>query len=203
MIASPILNLLRSFSFFRDDLERRFLLQDDYEQLVAMKHMMHRGPRNARSGLQCFDEPSVVDTKDPSTARVPPTPHSETCKSAINRFFCPSKGSKVIVMHKVWCKWLEDCASGRILCCIDAKIQSYARATLLNAFCNYPNGIIFSNENDADRNFRNQNRKCPYYVDMMILINPESPPRKCPQEYLDTAGRKLTKNPNSAAEELF
>ncbi|KAF5955721.1 hypothetical protein HYC85_008577 [Camellia sinensis] len=103
------------------------------------------------------DEPSVVDTRDPSTVRVPPTAHIRRHAARLLTVLSVlPKVQKVIVTDKVWCKWLEDCASGRIPGCIDAKIQSYARATLLNAFCNYPN---------------------------------------------DSVGRKLTENPNSAADD--
>ncbi|CAL5332364.1 unnamed protein product [Camellia sinensis] len=182
---------------------RRFLLQDDYEQLAAAEaYDASRAQEMQDRVSNASDEPSVVDTKDPSTVRVPPTAHIRRHAARLLTVLSVlPKVQKVIVTDKVWCKWLEDCASGRIPGCIDAKIQSYARATLLNAFCNYPNGIIFSNENDADCNFQNQNRKCPYYADMMILINPELPHWKCPEEYLDTVGRKLTENPNSAADD--
>ncbi|KAI7992223.1 Protein SERAC1 [Camellia lanceoleosa] len=166
---------------------RRFLLQDDYEQLAAAEaYDASRAQEMQDRVSNVSDEPSVVDTRDPSTVRVPPTAHIRRHAARLLTVLSVlPKVQKVIVTDKVWCKWLEDCASGRIPGCIDAKIQSYARATLLNAFCNYPNGIIFSNENDADCNFQNQNRKCPYYADMMILINPELPPWKCPEEYLD------------------
>lgn len=92
------------------------------------------------------------------------------------------KVQKAIVGDEIWCKWLEDCANGKIPGCNDFKIQSYARATLLNKFCNDGINKTVTNDNDQDTGSAKKNRICPRYNDMIFLINPEMPHWKCPEE---------------------
>ena len=78
-----------------------------------------------------------------------------------------------------WCKWLEDCANGKIPGCSDPKIQSYARATLLNIFCNQRIGVDSVNS-VPETSSTDGTSICPRYDDMIFLINPELPHWKCP-----------------------
>ena len=79
-----------------------------------------------------------------------------------------------------WCKWLEDCANGKIPGCSDPKIQSYARATLLNIFCNHQIDKDHVNKNLPNTGVSNKDNNFPRYKDMVFLINPEL--WKCPEQ---------------------
>ena len=83
---------------------------------------------------------------------------------------------------ETWCKWLEDCANGKSPGCSDPKIQSYARATLLNIFCNHQIDKDHVNKNLPDTGVSNRDNNCPRYKDMVFLINPELPHWKCPEQ---------------------
>ncbi|KAL9396606.1 hypothetical protein Peur_010859 [Populus x canadensis] len=72
---------------------------------------------------------------------------------------------------KAWCKWLEDCAYGRIAGCHDLKTQSYARATLSNVLCNHYTGNSDGSETEA----RNRKGDCARYGDMIFLVNTDLP----------------------------
>ncbi|KAL0366170.1 UNVERIFIED_CONTAM: protein SERAC1 [Sesamum radiatum] len=125
-------------------------------------------------------DPSVVDSYDPSNLRVPATAHIRRHAARLLTVLSVlPEVQKAIVADKSWCKWLEECARGQIPGCNDLKIQSYARATLLNAFCSDP--ASWKSENDGDPDSRSSTRKqhCPHYADMLFLINPELPHWKC------------------------
>ncbi|XP_057470207.1 uncharacterized protein LOC130759118 isoform X2 [Actinidia eriantha] len=182
---------------------RRFLLRDDYEQLAAAEaYDASRSQESQDRVSNVSGAPSAVDDNDPTHVRVPAVAHIRRHAARLLTILSVlPKVQKVIIADEAWCKWLEECASGMIPGCNDVKIQSYARATLLNTFCNDQIVGNTSNENVSDSNSQHPNRKCPRYAELIFLINPELPHWKCPEEALDTVGRRLTKNPNSVSDD--
>ncbi|KAL3840378.1 hypothetical protein ACJIZ3_024969 [Penstemon smallii] len=160
---------------------RRLLLEDDYEQLAAIEAY------DASRALEAQDrapsstgDSSIVDTYDPSKLRVPATAHMRRHAARLLTVLSAlPKVQKAILADKSWCKWLEDCAKGKIPGCNDLKIQSYAQATLLNAFCSDPAGRQSENDSVHDDSFLDKKKHCPHYADMIFLINPELPHWKC------------------------
>ncbi|KAJ9166198.1 hypothetical protein P3X46_020980 [Hevea brasiliensis] len=156
---------------------RRFLLCDDYERLSAMEAY------DASRALEGQERVSNVDGETanaaingPSSLQVPPTAHIR--RHAARLLTVLSKlpqVQKVVLADKTWCKWLEDCANGNIPGCSDCKMQSYARATLLNIFCCHHAGTDSANINLPESGGANRNSSCPQYNDMIFLINPEMP----------------------------
>lgn len=181
---------------------RRFLLRDDYEQLAATEaYDASRAQELQDRASNVSGGPSAVDSNDSSRVRVPPTAHIRRHAARLLTVISVlPKVQKVIAADEAWCKWLEECACGRIPGCNDAKIRSYARATLLNVFCNHGTDRNSPNGNVNDSSSQNQNSNCAGYAEMIYLINPELPHWKCPEEGLDTSGNKPSKNPNSAAD---
>ncbi|XP_052202433.1 uncharacterized protein LOC127808103 isoform X2 [Diospyros lotus] len=174
---------------------RCFLLRDDYEQLAANEaYDASRAQELEERPSNVSGEPSAVDN-DSSSIRVPPTAHIRRHAARLLTILSAVPNvQRIIVADEYLCKWLEECASGRIPGCNDAKIQSYARATLLNTFCRNQIETNSSNENPDDNSFQNHNHECPHYADMLFLINPGLPHWKCLEEDIDTDGRTSTKN---------
>ncbi|KAG1334651.1 Protein SERAC1 [Cocos nucifera] len=161
---------------------RRFLLGDDYEKLAANEtydasRLLESQDRNSTvSG----DSPSI-DPDDHSSIRVPPTAHIRRHAARLLTILSLLPNiKKAILADEIWCKWLEDCASGKIPCCSDLKIQSYARATLLNVFCSEEKDLEAGSHKHSDVDGGNQKTKCPQYEDMIFLLNPELPYWKWP-----------------------
>ncbi|KAL0369021.1 UNVERIFIED_CONTAM: putative inactive heme oxygenase 2, chloroplastic [Sesamum calycinum] len=133
---------------------RRLLLEDDYEQLAAIEAYDASRALEAQGRVSSSpSDPSVVDSYDPSNLRVPATAHIRRHAARLLTVLSVlPEVQKAIVADKSWCKWLEECARGQIPGCNDLKIQSYARATLLNAFCSDP--ASWKSENDGDPDSR-------------------------------------------------
>ncbi|KAM0060716.1 putative armadillo-like helical, alpha/Beta hydrolase [Helianthus debilis subsp. tardiflorus] len=129
---------------------RRLLLKDDYEKLAASE--VYNASTDVNNGVQHASEPSSV--------RVPPVSHIRRHAARfLTILSVHPKVKEFILNDKVWCDWLEDCANGKIPGCNDLKTRSYARATLLNIFCN----------DDDDKH------RCPHFTEMIYLINPDKP----------------------------
>ncbi|KAI7746929.1 hypothetical protein M8C21_020658 [Ambrosia artemisiifolia] len=129
---------------------RRLLLKDDYEKLAACEAY------NASTVVKSSEQPA----SDPSSVLVPPAAHIRRHAARfLTILSVHPKVKEFILNDKVWCDWLEDCANGKIPGCNDLKTRSYARATLLNIFCN-----------DDDKKHR-----CPHFTEMVYLINPDLP----------------------------
>lgn len=129
---------------------RRLLLKDDYEKLAAGEAY------NASTDIVSSDQPA----SDPARVRVPPAAHIRRhAAKFLTILSVHPKVKEFISNDKVWCDWLENCANGKITGCNDLKSRSYARATLLNIFCN-----------DEDKE-----DKCPHFTEMIYLINPDLP----------------------------
>ncbi|KAI3777416.1 hypothetical protein L1987_47216 [Smallanthus sonchifolius] len=136
---------------------RRLLLKDDYEKLAAGEVY------NVSTDMESSDQPA----NGPSRVRVPLAAHIRRHAARfLTILSVHPKVKEFILNDKVWCDWLEDCANGKISGCNDLKTRSYARATLLNIFCN-----------DEDKNHR-----CPHFTEMIYLINPDLPHWKYPVE---------------------
>ncbi|RZC45630.1 hypothetical protein C5167_038579 [Papaver somniferum] len=163
---------------------RRFLLRDDYEQLAAIEtydasrvHEMQEQIKNSPGEI------SVVDANDSSSVRVPPTAHVRRHAARLLTILSVlPKVRKAVIADEVWCKWLADCANGKLPGCHDLKVQSYARATLLNVFCSENMDRSSDDNNGHDGDSGNQNNTCPKYDDMIFLINPQMPHWKCPDK---------------------
>ena len=150
---------------------RRFLLQDDYERLAAMEAYDASRAIEAREQGSNIPGEASSDLKDSSSIRIPPTAHirKHSARLLMILSLLP-KVRKMIMADKILCKWLEDCANGKIPGCDDIKIQSYARATLLNVFC-------------LEQKHEDPNHSCPgtsssmcaRYSDMVFFVNPGSP----------------------------
>ncbi|KAM7279718.1 hypothetical protein ACFE04_006852 [Oxalis oulophora] len=143
---------------------RRFLLCDDYEKLAAMEaYDASRAPEGQERNLNDQDN-------NQSSLRVAPIGHIRRhAARLLTVLSLLPKAQKVILEDKTLCKWLDECAKGNIPGCSDAKIQSYARATLLNVLCNRKTRR--NNSTDTE----NVNNVCPRYDDVIFLINPELP----------------------------
>lgn len=165
---------------------RRFLLHDDYEKLAAMEaYDASRAVEAQKRTSDGPDESSDSDGNNPSSVRVPPT--SQIWKHAARLLTVLSllpEIQKAVMADEILCKWLEDCANGKIQGCNDLKTQSYARATLLNVSCNQQARRDSSDSDDGvhDSGIAYRNRSCPRYDDMIFLINPELPHWKCPDD---------------------
>ncbi|OMO79020.1 Armadillo-type [Corchorus capsularis] len=160
---------------------RRFLLRDDYEKLAAREaYAASRAPESQERGSSNGGESSPSNTNDPSSVRVPPTAHIRRHAARLLTILSLlPKVQKVIAADETWCKWLEDCANGKISGISDLKTRSYARATLLNVICNQQIHIDSVNSVPETRS-RDGTSMCPLYDDMIFLINPELPHWKCP-----------------------
>lgn len=172
---------------------RRFLLRDDYEKLTAIEaydasRTLEAKERNANAP----SDSTVSTTNDPSSIRIPPTAHIRRHAARLLTILSLlPKVQKVIIGDEVWRKWLEDCANGKIPGCNDAKLQSYARATLLNVFCSPQIDRDSVNRDSSDTGIPNSSpdagfanrRTCPRYDDGIFLINPELPHWKCPENF--------------------
>ncbi|KAK9270265.1 hypothetical protein L1049_025842 [Liquidambar formosana] len=180
---------------------RRFLLRDDYEKLAAIQAYDASRSLEAQERVSNVpDESSVSVSNDSSSVRVPPTAHIRRHAARLLTILSLlPKVQKAIVADEAWCKWLEECANGKIPGCNDFKIQSYARATLLNVFCNDQIDGNSVNNNVPDTGVANKNCLCPRYDDMIFLINPELTHWRCPEKInLDSIQRKSmpTKKPD-------
>ncbi|KAE8653978.1 hypothetical protein F3Y22_tig00117056pilonHSYRG00609 [Hibiscus syriacus] len=160
---------------------RRYLLCDDYEKLSAIEaYAASRAPEAQERVSSNSSESSPSNTNNPSSVRVPPTAHIRRHAARLLTILSLlPKVQKVIAADETLCKWLEDCADGKTSSINDLKIRSYARAILLNVFCNQQIGIDSVNS-DPGNGSRDGTHNCPSYDDMIFLINPELPQWKCP-----------------------
>ncbi|XP_031497412.1 uncharacterized protein LOC116262310 isoform X2 [Nymphaea colorata] len=160
---------------------RRLLLCDDYERLAANEAYDASRIREAQERVPNPDESPISVANDSSSIRVPPTAHIRRHAARLLTILSLlPKVQKLILADKIWCKWLDDCANGRISGCNDQKIQSYARATLLNILCPGQAGPHDSGGQDGlSKEGGIHKRMCPQYDDMIFLINPELPHWKC------------------------
>lgn len=166
---------------------RHFLLSDDYEKLAAFEayYASFRAHEGKERVSNVDGEPAISDVNDPASVRVPPTAHiRKHAARLLTILSLLPKVKKVVTADETWCKWLDDCANGRIPGCSDLKIQSYARAALLNLFCNdQPNGRSESESGSSSNGGVTSYRDfCPRYDDMIFLINSHLPHWRCPKE---------------------
>ncbi|XP_044511558.1 uncharacterized protein LOC123229707 isoform X2 [Mangifera indica] len=176
-------NKLANFGIL--SLLKRFLLHDDYERLAAME--AYDASRALEAEKRVSDVPgeaskTISDANNPLSVRVPPTAHIRRHAARLLTVLSVLPDvQKAVIADETWCKWLEDCANGKIQGCGDLKIQSYARATLLNIFCNHQVGGDSAKGNVLGTDTANKSRICPHYNDKIFLINPELPHWKCPE----------------------
>ncbi|XP_057423567.1 uncharacterized protein LOC130717373 isoform X4 [Lotus japonicus] len=167
---------------------RRFLLNDDYEKLAAIE--AYDASSRAHEGQERMsnkgDKPPISDKNDPASVRVPPTAHVRRHAARLLTILSlHPKVKKVVIADETWCNWLDDCANGKIPGCSDLKMQSYARATLLNIFCEDQfNGMSETGSSGTGSSSDGgvKNNLCPRYADMIFLINSHLPHWKCPKE---------------------
>jgi hypothetical protein len=153
---------------------RHILLGDDYEKLAAIEAYDASRIREVQDKNVASNVSSTDATTDPSSVRVPPAAHIRRHAGRLLTILSLLPNSKKeIISDDVWCKWLEDCASGRISC-NDIKLKSYCRLTLLNIFCSEsPNSRKPSDEYpDSESEYK---RNCPQFGDALFLLNPELP----------------------------
>ncbi|KAL6504382.1 hypothetical protein OROGR_026305 [Orobanche gracilis] len=180
---------------------RRLLLKDDYEQLAATEaYDASRAPESQERMPSTSSGDSFVDNKhDPSNLRVPAIAHIRRHAARLLTVLSVlPKVQKAIVADKTWCKWLEECARGKIPGCSDLKIQSYARATLLNVFCSGPASRASENDGVSDSSSLDKKQSCPHFADMIFLINPQLPHWKCTEQRTLNSVYKSTGNDDSA-----
>ncbi|GER36963.1 alpha/beta-Hydrolases superfamily protein [Striga asiatica] len=179
---------------------RRFLLDDDYEQLAAIEAYDASRAMEAQEKVSSTSGDSSVDaTHDPSNLRVPATAHVRRHAARLLTVLSVlPKVQKAIVADKSWYKWLEECARGQIPGCNDLKIQSYARATLLNAFCSYLADWKSESDGAADSRSLNKKQHCPHFSDMIFLINPGLSHWKCTEQRTSNSSDKSTGSDDSA-----
>ncbi|TKV97806.1 hypothetical protein SEVIR_9G519100v4 [Setaria viridis] len=170
---------------------RHILLGDDYEKLAAIEAYDASRIREVQGKNVSASNVSTTDgTTDPSSVRVPPAAHIRRHAGRLLTILSLLPNSKKeIISDDVWCKWLEDCASGRIPC-NDIKLKSYCRLTLLNIFCSEsPNTRRDSDEYpDSESEYK---RNCPQFGDSLFLLNPELPL----EVHLDNSGFRISSVP--------
>ncbi|KAH9612889.1 hypothetical protein KSS87_017558 [Heliosperma pusillum] len=181
--ADDLMNLNKIVDFGVLCLLRRLLLRDDYENLAAIEAYDASRVREGQDSGPNVPAESTPDASDPSQIRIPPSSHIRRHAARLLTILSAlPKVQKVIIADATWCKWLEDCANGKILGCNDPKIQSYAKATLLNVFCHEEGVQDSKKSNGSGTTVVNENRVCPRYEDMIFLINPKLPHWKCPDK---------------------
>jgi len=163
---------------------RRLLLSDDYENLAAIEtYDASRSLEMQDRGSTASGDRSSLGSNDPSSVRVPPTAHIRRHAARLLRILSLlPKVKNAIIADENWCKWLEDCANGKIPCCSDLKTQSNARATLLNMFCSDEANDKEVTQRPPSMGGGSQQSRCARYEDMIFLINPELPHWKCPDK---------------------
>ncbi|KAJ8538054.1 hypothetical protein K7X08_014594 [Anisodus acutangulus] len=166
---------------------RRLLLDDDYEQLAAIEAYDASRASEGQDRVPTVpgEASTTANPNDASSLRVPPTGHiRKHAARLLTVLSVLPKVKKGLVGDKEWCEWLEECANGRISGCNDPKIRSYARATLLNIFCDDQAGEDSVNGDVLHGNLSNKAHTCPRYADMILLINPELPHWKCMEKIM-------------------
>uniref|UniRef100_A0A0D9VQF3 GPI inositol-deacylase n=1 Tax=Leersia perrieri TaxID=77586 RepID=A0A0D9VQF3_9ORYZ len=170
-------------------LSRRILLGDDYEKLAAIEAYDASRIREVQDkNVSTSNDSSNDATTDPSSVRVPPAAHIRRHAGRLVTILSLLPNSKkAIISDDVWCKWLEECASGRVPC-NDLKLKSYCRLTLLNVFCSEnPNtGGTPDEYPDSESEYK---RKCPQFGDALFLLNPELPL----EVHLDNNGHEISR----------
>ncbi|XP_010530366.1 PREDICTED: uncharacterized protein LOC104806947 isoform X3 [Tarenaya hassleriana] len=163
---------------------RRFLLCDDYEKLAAIEAYDASRALEARErASNSPHESEVVKTQDPSSVRVPASAHIRRHAARLLTILSLlPEVQDAILADQTWCKWLDDCANGKIQGCGDLKIQSYAKATLLHIYCNHHDGNDSGNDGISRTDISNKSSNCPRYGDMIFLINPGLPHWRCPEK---------------------
>ncbi|XWS25653.1 hypothetical protein CRYUN_Cryun27aG0086300 [Craigia yunnanensis] len=172
---------------------RRYLLCDDFEKLSAIEaYAASRAPEAQERVSSNAGESSPSNRNDPSSVRVPPTAHIRRHAARLLTILSLLPNvQKVIAADETWCKWLDDCANGKISNISDLKMRSYARAILLNVFCNQQIGIDSVNS-VPETSSTDGTSMCPRYDDMIFLINPELPHWKCPGKNQSTVKSLLS-----------
>ncbi|KAK3148176.1 hypothetical protein QOZ80_3BG0291690 [Eleusine coracana subsp. coracana] len=166
---------------------RHILLGDDYEKLAAIEAYDASRIREVQD-KNASNVSSTDAATDPSSVRIPPAAHIRRHAGRLLTILSLLPNSKKeIVLDDVWCKWLEECASGRIPC-NDIKLKSYCRLTLLNIFCSEDTRIVSDEHPDSESEYK---RKCPQFGDALFLLNPELPL----EIHLDNTGLGISKVP--------
>ncbi|XP_044982869.1 uncharacterized protein LOC123449647 isoform X1 [Hordeum vulgare subsp. vulgare] len=154
---------------------KHILVGDDYEKLAAIEAYDASRIREVQDkNVSASDDSSTAATTDPRSVRVPPAAHIRRHAGRLLTILSLLPNSKKeIVSDDVWCKWLEECATGRIPC-NDIKLKSYCRLTLLNVFCS-ENQTTKSASGEYPDSECEYKRKCPQFGDALFLLNPELP----------------------------
>ncbi|KAF7055521.1 hypothetical protein CFC21_063037 [Triticum aestivum] len=154
---------------------KHILVGDDYEKLAAIEAYDASRIREVQDkNVSASDDSSTAATTDPRSVRVPPAAHIRRHAGRLLTILSLLPNSKKeIVSDDVWCKWLEECATGRIPC-NDIKLKSYCRLTLLNVFCSESQNTrsVSGEYPDSECEYK---RKCPQFGDALFLLNPELP----------------------------
>ncbi|XP_021865902.2 uncharacterized protein [Spinacia oleracea] len=176
---------------------RRFLLRDDYESLAAIEaYDASRAREEPEQASKVLDE-TKVDANDQSKVRIPPSTHIRRHAARLLTVLSAlPKVQMVIVADATWCNWLEECANGKIPGCDDPKIQSYARAALLNVLCHEKQDSDSKQSGGTSTGIVNDSRVRPRYEDMIYLINPESKHWKCPEKPVSGNSSKYSGDDN-------
>ncbi|KAL6645440.1 hypothetical protein ACP70R_017048 [Stipagrostis hirtigluma subsp. patula] len=168
---------------------RHILLGDDYEKLAAIEAYDASRIREVQDKNVSASNVSSTDaTTDPSSVRIPPAAHIRRHAGRLLTILSLLPNSKKeIISDEIWCKWLEECASGRISC-NDIKLKSYCRLTLLNVFCSENQNTTKAADEYPDSESEYQ-RKCPQFGDSLFLLNPELPL----EVHLDNSGSGISR----------
>ncbi|KAL6649354.1 hypothetical protein ACP70R_013578 [Stipagrostis hirtigluma subsp. patula] len=168
---------------------RHILLGDDYEKLAAIEAYDASRIREVQDKNVSASNVSSTDaTTDPSSVRIPPAAHIRRHAGRLLTILSLLPNSKKeIISDEIWCKWLEECASGRISC-NDIKLKSYCRLTLLNIFCSENQNTTKAADEypDSESEYK---RKCPQFGDSLFLLNPELPL----EVHLDNSGSGISR----------
>ncbi|KAL8166032.1 hypothetical protein V2J09_007531 [Rumex salicifolius] len=180
---------------------RRFLLRDDYEKLAAMEaYDASRARETQDQASNAPNDTKVAGAED--SVRIPPTAHIRRHAARLLTILSAlPKVQNVIREDAIWCLWLEECANGRIPGCHDLKIQSYARAILLNVLCNGKDESGSGNGDDSVGSMTSHSYNIPRYDDMIFLINPGSPHWKCPDTCSSNVVERSYKGDDDIVEE--
>uniref|UniRef100_A0ACD5WSR0 Uncharacterized protein n=1 Tax=Avena sativa TaxID=4498 RepID=A0ACD5WSR0_AVESA len=169
---------------------RHILVGDDYEKLAAIEAYDASRIREVQDkNVSASNDSSSAATTDPRSVRVPPAAHIRRHAGRLLTILSLLPNSKKeIISDGVWCKWLEECASGRVPC-NDIKLKSYCRLTLVNVFCSENRNTRSASGEYPDSGSENK-RKCPQFGDALFLLNPELPLKV----HLDNSGCGISRD---------
>lgn len=169
---------------------RRVMLGEDYEKFSAAD--MGEAPKvtAVEQDKVSNNQQKGIEALSPLKSKAPPAAHIRRHAARLLSTLALQPSVSSLIRHDAtWCRWLEDCANNQIPSCTDLKIQSHARATLLNMeVCKDSTGESGPEiPPKEDQSLTSGTLLCPHYEDNVFLLNTESPNWKRRPELAESA----------------